>query len=65
MARSLPASVHPRPPSALVFLAPEGTETLPHWREGYDYLQEILVGGGLIRGRQQYQGLVNTEFARG
>jgi NitT/TauT family transport system substrate-binding protein len=33
-------------------------------REGYDYLEEILLGGGFIKQRQRYEDLVNTAFAR-
>jgi NitT/TauT family transport system substrate-binding protein len=33
-------------------------------REGYDYLEEILLTGGLITRRARYQDLVDTEIAR-
>lgn len=33
-------------------------------REGYDYLEEILLTGGLIRRGARYQDLVDTEIAR-
>lgn len=33
-------------------------------REGYDYLQEILLGGGLITRGERYEVLVNTGLAR-
>jgi NitT/TauT family transport system substrate-binding protein len=33
-------------------------------REGYDYLQEILLGGGFIRRGQRYEDLVDTDYAR-
>jgi NitT/TauT family transport system substrate-binding protein len=32
-------------------------------REGYDYLEEILLAGGLITRRARYEDLVNTEIA--
>ena len=34
-------------------------------RSGYDYLEEILLAGGLITRRARYEDLVNTDFARG
>ncbi len=33
-------------------------------RPGYDYLEEILLTGGLITRRARYEDLVNTDFAR-
>ncbi len=33
-------------------------------REGYDYLEEILLAGGLITRRARYEDLVDTEIAR-
>lgn len=33
-------------------------------REGYDYLEEILLQGGLITRRARYEDLVDTEIAR-
>jgi NitT/TauT family transport system substrate-binding protein len=33
-------------------------------RAGYDYLEQILLGGGFIRRGQPYEDLVNAEFAR-
>jgi NitT/TauT family transport system substrate-binding protein len=33
-------------------------------REGYDYLQEILLGGGFIQRGQRYEDLVDTGYAR-
>jgi NitT/TauT family transport system substrate-binding protein len=33
-------------------------------REGYDYLEEILLTGGLISRRARYEDLVDTEIAR-
>jgi NitT/TauT family transport system substrate-binding protein len=33
-------------------------------REGYDYLEQILLGGGFIKQRQRYEDLVDTELAR-
>ena len=33
-------------------------------RPGFDYLQEILLTGGLIKGRHRYEDLVDTEIAR-
>ncbi|HTG12274.1 MAG TPA: hypothetical protein VK746_15860, partial [Candidatus Eisenbacteria bacterium] len=33
-------------------------------REGYDYLEEILLTGGLITRRARYEDLVDTAIAR-
>jgi NitT/TauT family transport system substrate-binding protein len=33
-------------------------------REGYDYLERILISGGLIRRGQRYEHLVDTALAR-
>jgi NitT/TauT family transport system substrate-binding protein len=33
-------------------------------REGYHYLEEILLAGAFIKQRQRYEELVNTDFAR-
>jgi hypothetical protein len=33
-------------------------------REGYDYLEEILLAGGLITRRARYEDLVDTAIAR-
>jgi NitT/TauT family transport system substrate-binding protein len=33
-------------------------------REGYDYLEEVLLAGGLISRRARYEDLVDTEIAR-
>jgi len=33
-------------------------------REGYHYLEQILLAGGFITQRQRYEELVNTDFAR-
>lgn len=33
-------------------------------RPGFEYLQEILLGGGFIRRRHRYEDLVDTELAR-
>jgi NitT/TauT family transport system substrate-binding protein len=33
-------------------------------REGYDYLEEILLGGGFIGNRARYEDLVDTAVAR-
>jgi NitT/TauT family transport system substrate-binding protein len=33
-------------------------------REGYDYLERILISGGLIRRGQRYEDLVDTALAR-
>jgi NitT/TauT family transport system substrate-binding protein len=34
-------------------------------RPGFDYLEDILLGGGFIKGRHRYEDLVNTDVARG
>jgi NitT/TauT family transport system substrate-binding protein len=33
-------------------------------REGYHYLEQILLAGAFIEQRQRYEELVNTDFAR-